>query len=301
MVVTNGPLYPPFYPPVYPVKPAEPPIPEVLLVNGVDLGSYCYMTSDVSGLLTVPGKRGDDVVVPGRHGAIRAPRKRFDVAEIVLPMWVVGCRPDGSIPSTGRMEREFYRRRDELLQLFHAESVELTFTRADAVTLSTSVEVVDVMDFTRRWAEPLAQVSVALRLTEPFWTESQDVSTTITGISGSTGVLTAFAGSTAPISDAVITFFGPVNNPKITIGERWVQYNGVIGSGRQLVLECEHWRATSGSGTTWSPDVRQVYREPGPAWLEVPASRAGVTATFTHSGGGTASVEIAGQRKFLSP
>lgn len=297
----NGPLYPPFYPPVYPVTPAELPITEVLLVNGVDLGSYCYMTSDISGLLTVPAKRGDDVVVPGRHGAIRYPRKRYDVGEIVLPMWVVGCRPDGSVPSHGRMGREFFRRRDELLQLFHADTVELTFTRADGVTLSTSVEVVDVMDFTRKWAEPIAQVSVALRLTEPFWTETQDVSTTITGVTGTTRTLMGFAGSTAPITDAVITFYGPVNNPKLTIGDRWVQYNGVIAAGRQLVLECEHWRASSGTGATWSPDVRQVYREPGPCWLEIPASDAGVDVIFTHTTGGSASVEISGQRKFLSP
>ena len=297
----NGPLYPPFYPPVYPVTPAELPITEVLLVNGVDLGSYCYMTSDISGLLTVPAKRGDDVVVPGRHGAIRHPRKRYDVGEIVLPMWVVGCRPDGSVPSHGRMGREFFRRRDELLQLFHADTVELTFTRADGVALSTSVEVVDVMDFTRKWAEPIAQVSVALRLTEPFWTETQDVSTTITGVTGTTRTLMGFAGSTAPITDAVITFYGPVNNPKLTIGDRWVQYNGVIAAGRQLVLECEHWRASSGTGSSWSPDVRQVYREPGPCWLEIPASDAGVDVIFTHTTGGSASVEISGQRKFLSP
>lgn len=299
--MTNGPTYPPFYPPVYPVIPAELPVPEELLVNGVSLGSYCFMTTDVSGLLTVPGKRGDDVVVPGRHGAIRLPRKRYDVNEIVLPMWVVGCQPDGTIPSHGRMEREFFQRRDQLLRLFHAEEVELTFTRADGMTLSTHAEVVDVMDFTRRWAEPLAQVSVALRLTDPFWVEDVDVSTTITGVSGTTAQLEAFAGSTAPITDAVITFSGPVNNPRLAIGERWVQFNGVVAAGRQLVLECEHWHVGPGTGADWDPDPRQVYREPGPCWLEIPPSPTPLTATFTHTGGGSATVEIAGRRKFLSP
>jgi len=297
----NGPLYPPFYPPVYPVIPAIPPTPEELLVNGVSIGSYCYMTSDVSGLLTVPGKRGDDAVVPGRHGQIRTSGKRYDAAEIVLPMWVVGCRPDGTIPSTGRMEREFFRRRDELLQLFHADDMTLQFTRADGVVLTAMAEVVDVMDFTRRWAQPLAQVSVALKLLDPFWTETVDVAQTITGVNGTTTALTAFQGSTAPVSDAIIRFVGPISNPRLAIGERWVRYNGVIPAGRELVLECGHWRAHSGSGTAWSPDVRQVYREPGPCWLEFPPSTGPLTAVFTHTGGGAASVEIAGRRRFLSP
>jgi hypothetical protein len=238
-------VYPPVYPPFFPtIDPPPPPVPEQLLVNGVDLGSYAFMTSDISGLLSVPARRGDDVVVPGRHGRIRRPRKRFDAGEIVLPMWIVGCRPNGTIPSGG-MAREFFSRRDQLLRLFHGDDVALQFTRPNSEVLTTTAEVVDVMDFTRRWAEPIAQVSVALRLADAFWTETTDVSQTITGATGTTADLIAFAGSTAPIADARVTFYGPASNPQVAIGDRWVRYNGVIGAGRQLVLECGHWRASS--------------------------------------------------------
>jgi hypothetical protein len=292
--------YPPIYPPFYPTTdPPPPPVLEQLLVNGVDLGSYCYMTTDVSGLLSVPGRRGEDSAMPGRHGRIRTPGKRFDASEIVLPMWVVGARPDGTPPAGGEA-REFFRRRDDLLRLFYADDVVLSWRRSDGVTLTTSVEVVDVMDFTRRWAEPLAQVSIALRLVDAFWTEDADVAQTITGITGTSANLTLFQGSTAPIADAVIRFIGPVNNPRLAVGERWVQFNGVIPAGRELVLECEHWRASSGAGPVWAPQITQVYREPGPCWLEFPPSLAPLTATFTHTGGGNASVEIAGQRRFLT-
>jgi hypothetical protein len=296
----TSPLYPPFYPPAYPAIPAAPPVPEELLVNGVSLGSYCYMTTDVSSLLGVPARRGDDGVVPGRHGRIRTPQKKFDVGEVVLPLWVVGCRPDGTIPSTGRMEREFFRRRDELLRLFYADDVTLQFRRADGVVLSTRVEVIDVMDFTRRRAEPLAKVSVALRLADAFWTEAIDVAQTITGTTGTTVELTAFQGSTAPIADARITFTGPVSNPRLAVGQRWVQFNGVIVASRELVLECGHWRASSGAGAAWSPDRRQVFREPGPAWLEIPPSPEPLNVVFTHTGGGSATAEISGNRKFLT-
>lgn len=296
----NSPLYPPFYPPVYPVSLASSPVPEELLVNGVSLGSYCYMTTDVSSLLGVPARRGDDTVVPGRHGRIRNRGKKFDAREIVLPMWVVGAYPDGSIPSTGQPKREFVRRRDELLRLFYDDDVVLQFTRADGTTLTTEAEVVDVMDFTRDRTQPVARVSVALRLCDPFWVEDVDQSQTISGVTGTAVELTVFKGSTAPITDAVITFFGPVSNPRLSIGDRHVRYNGVIPAGRELRLECEHWRANSGAGTSWDPDERQVYREPGPVWLEIPASSAPLTALFTHTGGGVGSVEIAGRRRFLS-
>jgi hypothetical protein len=294
-------LYPPFYPPAYPTAaPPPPPVLEQLLVNGVDLGSYAFMTTDVSGLFTVPALRGDNATVPGRHGAIKTPGKRFDTNEIVLPMWVLGARPDGTIPAAGE-GRTFYERKGELLQLFHAEEVVLQFRRPDGLELTASAEVVDVMDFTRRYAEPLAKVAVALRLLDPFWADVVDVSQTIVGATGTTANLTAFAGSTAPIADARVTFFGPVSNPQLSVGQRWVRFNGVIPSGRELLLEVGHWRASSGSGAAWSPPVTQIYREPGPAWLEIPPSYAPQAATFTHTGGGVASVEIAGNRKFLTP
>jgi len=292
-------LYPPFYPPAYPMANPPPLVAERLLVNGVDLGSYTYMTTDVSSLLSVAARRGEDVVVAGRHGQIRRGGRCFDAGEIVLPMWVVGANPDGSIPSGG-MEQGFFRRKDQLLQLFYADEVVLAFRRPDGLELSTRATVAEVMDFTRRHAEPLAAVSVALTLPDAFWTDTQDVSQSITGVTGTSAELTAFAGSTAPIADARITFHGPVSNPQLTIGDRWVRFNGLVAAGRQLVLECGHWRATSGAGPAWDPSEIQVYREPGPAWLEIPASYTPLTALFSHSGGGSATVEIAGNRKFLA-
>lgn len=293
-------LYPPFYPPQYPTIQVLPPVKEQLLVNGIDLGSYCYMTSDISGLFTAPDRRGDDVAVPGRHGRIKTPGKKFDAVDTVLPMWIVGCRPDGTIPAGGA-GREFYRRRDELLQLFYADVLELSFRRPDGTTRTTTAEVSDVLDFTRRQVQPVAQVNVALTLLEPFWTELLDVSQTITGTDGTTVNLTAFTGSTAPIADATVTFFGPVSNPQLAIGERWVRYNGVIATGKELVLECGYWRANAGDGAAWDPDERQVYREPGPAWLEIPPSYGPLSAAWSHTGGGSASVEIAARRRFLLP
>lgn len=296
-----GPLYPPFYPPAYPIVPVPAPVPERLLVNGEPITGWCDIEG-LTNLIVAPPPRGANVTVPGRHGVIRTPRKPRAAAEIVLPLWVKGVnRSDGNIPP--RSAARLHENIDYLLTIFHGETVELEYVRDDGTSRTVTAELAEepVVAFRERSYPPLARLSVPLTLFDPFWTEDRDVATTITGVTGTAGALNAFAGSTAPITDAVITFYGPVSNPSLAIGDRWVRYNGVIAAGRQLVLECAHWRAGPGTGSTWSPDERQVYREPGPCWLEIPPSYNALTATFTHTGGGSATVEIAGRRRFLSP
>jgi hypothetical protein len=276
-----------------PLQPAR----ETLTINGVALDTYALLLTDVSGLMVSPPLRGENTTVAGRHGVLQRPGKRFAAAELVLPLWVNGARPDGSVPS-GSAAVEFFQRRDELLQLLHSDPLVLAYTRPGGVTVEGRCELVEALSFARAGVGAEAEVSVALTLLDPFWSDTEDSAQTIT--SGSPVELTAFAGSTAPIADARITFFGPVNNPRLAIGSRYVQFNGVIGEGRELLLDCGHWRASSGAGDDWSPPVTQIYREPGPAWLEISPSSGPLMATFTHSGSGSASVEIAGRRKFLT-
>lgn len=299
----NGPLYLPFYPPAYPVAPSEAPVAEQLTANGMLLNNSLW--SDVEGLETlfvVPGRRGDNITVPGRHGVVQNRRKRYAAADVVIPMHVKGVnRWNGVAPP--RPAARLHENVDHLLEAFHTETVPLAYRRDDGTTRTANAElagdpVVVVRD---RANPPLARVSLPLTLLE-FWVETTDRAQTIT--SATTTVphqLTVFTGATAPITDAIIRFVGPVSNPRLAIGERSVRYNGVIPSGRELVLECGHWRAHSGAGTPWTPDIRQIYREPGPAWMEIPPSPAPLTAVWTHSGGGAASVEISGRRRYLSP
>lgn len=273
---------------------------ESLTVNGVPLDSLAFMVTDISGLLSTPNLRGENVVVPGRHGRIRTPRKRFDEAEIVLPMWVVGALRDGGVPVGSSEVEEFFARRDELLRLFYADRVVLEFTRPDGHAVNASCEVADVLDFTRVAAAPLAKVAVALRIPAAFWQDSVSVSQTVSGPTGTTQPLTAFDGATAPMSDLLVTFTGPVNNPMIAHGSRWVKYNGVVSSGRQLVLNTETWQLSPGTGTPWVPDVRQVEFGDGPNWLELNPAVTPFEAQFSHTGGGSASMTISGRRKYLT-
>jgi hypothetical protein len=292
-------LYPPFYPPAYPLSAPPEPVPERLVANGLDLNTAWCQVEGLETVFVAAAPRGTNTVIPGRHGALYNPRKRYGAPEVVLPLHVLGVRDNGTIPS--QAAAQLHRNVDRLLSALQGV-VALQYTRGDGSSRSTRAELLEdplVIERQRSWP-PLARISASLQILDAFWSETEDTAQTITGPTGVTAPLTAFAGSTAPIADARITFYGPVSNPRLQIGDRSVWFNGVIAAGQVLVLECEHWRATPGNGAEWSPDTRQVYREPGPAWMEIPASMEPVTALFTHTNVGSATVEIAGARKFLT-
>lgn len=277
-------------------------MPEAFTINGVSLDTYAYMLTDISGIMSTAPRRGSNVTVPGRHGAIRTP-KRYDPAELVLPMWVVGALPDGSVPTDSTAAEEFFKRRDELLLILNSGTLLLEYTRPDGTSRSAYAELVETLEFARIGAGPEAKVSAALSLFEGFWFDTDPVSQTITGTTGVTETLTAFEGATAPMADLTLTFTGAVNNPQLNLagGNAFVKYNGVVAAGRQLVIDTAAWQVSPGTGTIWTPDLRQIEFAPGPHWLELDASAAPFEVEFVHTGGGSATCSISGRRRYLAP
>jgi hypothetical protein len=273
--------------------------PEDFTLNGVSLDTYAYMLTDISGIMQAAARRGENVAVPGRHGRIHTP-KPFDAADIVLPLWIVGAEEDGSIPVGSTEAREFFKRRDELLRVLYANPLLMEYTRPDGHAVSAFGEVLEVLDFTRRHDDPLAQVNVALSLYEGFWQDSLAVSHIITGPTGTTHTLTEFEGATAPMTNLILTF-GPGNNPLLIHGDATIQYHGVISAGRQLSIDTETWTVGPGTGTLWSPDPRQIEFSPGPRWFELNPYLSPLNVEFVHTGGGSATVTISGRRRYLSP
>lgn len=273
---------------------------EALTINGVSLASLAYMLPDTSGMFGAPARRGANVVVPGRHGTVRTARKRFDETEHVLEFWVIGALADGTIPGGSTEAREFYQRRDELLRILGAETLDMAFTRPDGTVLTCTCEVVDAIDWTRVGAEPLAKVAVALRNPAAFWLESSAVNQTITGVTGTAATLSTFAAATAPMADLTLTFSGPVNNPQLQHGDKFVSYGGTLTSGQQLVISTASWQVSAGTGTAWTPDLRNVTFSPGPSWMELDPTLSPFTAVFNHTGGGSASVTITAKRAYLA-
>lgn len=275
---------------------------EDIKLNGISLNTMSFAVPDMSGLMSVPSRRGSDVVVPGRHGAIRTPHKRFETAEYTLPLWIVGCNPDGSVPAGSSEAAQFWANRDLLLQQLYSPSLTVTFVRSEGTAVSAQCEVVEAVDFTRVNTIPVAKVSVVLVNTSAFWAEASTRAQSVTGVTGSVVPLTEFAGSTAPIEDTTVTFYGPVNNPQLIHGGYSVQYGGTLTSGQQLVINSGNWQVTPGTGSTWAPNLRQVSFSPGPRWFEINPAVQPFSVTFIHTTGSgvSASCVIAGRRKFLS-
>lgn len=272
---------------------------ESLTINGVSLSTYAYLLADISGVMAVPSRRGSNVTVPARDGAIRSPNKRFEPNDLVLKLWINGCLPDGSVPIGSSAQKEFFARRDELLNLLYAPVLTLAYTRPDGTSVSALGEVTEVLDFTRIGIGPEAQVNVAVTLYESFWFDTLAVSQTITGTTGATATLTAFQGATAPMNELTLTF-GPCNNPQINHGARFVTFNGVISAGRQLVINTANWTVGYGTGTVWTPDPRLVSFSPGPRWLELDPTVSPFQAEFVHTGGGSATCTVSGRRRYLA-
>lgn len=274
---------------------------EAFTINGVSLDTLAFMLSDISQSMRAPARRGENTIVPQRHGRIRLLGKKFDANDIVLPLWIVGANPDGSIPVGSNDRIEFFKRRDELLRLVYADPLTLAYTRPDGRTVQAEAEVADVLDFTRRHDDPVAQVNVALEIISAFWEDADTVSQDVSGPTATETVLTEFEGTTAPTNDLLITFFGPANNPKLTHGSRWVQFNGVIDAGRQLRIDTQTWQLGPGSGALWTPDIRLVEQGHAGPWFEIDPATVPFSVTFDHTTGTSVTATIAGRRKYLSP
>jgi hypothetical protein len=270
---------------------------ETLLVNGISLDTRSVMLTDISGLSTTPGRRGENILVPGRHGRIPTRAKRYDQGEAVLSLWIDGCNPDGTIPGGSNALREFEKRRDEVIRVFHSDTVVIDYTPDSGLTRRALCEIADVMDFTRRGVEPLARVSVALTIPGAFWFEIFDQTHTASLATGMSTVATPFAGATAPMDELVITF-GPGNNPELGQGDVFLAYDGVIAGGRTLVVNTSTWQATGTGGLV--VDYSKLRHGGSPRWFEIAPEDPAPTLQLSHSGGGSMSVTITGKRRFLT-
>lgn len=278
--------------------------PETLTVNGVDLAGLVYLDTSPK-LFTAPARRGDDVTVPGRHGALRLPRKLYDTGELVLSMRVLGYDPDLRFPDGSAAQQTFLSRVDQVVTLFSAEILTVDHGRPDGSVRRITGAVTDVIDFTRAGAsESAGRVSVAIETWDPFWSDLATVSTG--GLSFSTGgtaQLTVFAGATAPMDEVAVTI-GPCANPTVTQSSSgyFVAYDGVIAAGQELAVNSADWSLNSGAGTVWTPDVTKLRFGPESRFFSLQPEPGGAAPTIrvTHTAGGQVSVSFSARRKYLT-
>lgn len=267
---------------------------ETLTANGVVLNTLAYNVGSLTGRLRTPGRRGADVQVPGRHGAIRTPRKRYAPGEVVLPMWVVGADEDGLVPTSGPGRDLLYQNVNLLSRIFGADTVELIHTLPDGSARRVVGEPFEAIDFTTMAGGSRAEFSVALSVAGAFW-EDVDIVTTDRFDGMGSWPVAEFAGSTAVMDDLQVTFHGPANNPRVESAGVWARYNEVLEAGQSITLDCAVW-ALSGSGVSvdytlveHAGDLRWWVMSPGdPPVVEV--SQTGVEEMGT---------TLSGRRKYM--
>lgn len=271
---------------------------ETVTANGVTLNTLAYNIRTLSGRLATPARVGGNIPVPGRHGAIRTPRKRFGQGQVVLSMWVLGADTDGHAPASGPARARLLENVDMLVRVFAAELVELVWTLPDGTARRLSGEVTDVIDFTTAAGGSRAEFAVTLSVPGAFWTDTAPVSAAFTG-PGSWDV-TEFAGATAPMDDLVVTLTGG-SNPRVECAGVWVEYGHVFAPGESVTLDCGSWGLAGGGGLV--PDLTRVRHGGDLRWfvLTSPAGDPTPVVTVSHTGGaGAVGVELSGYRKYLT-
>ena len=280
---------------------------DTLTVNGVVLNTLAKNITTLTGRLRAPALRTDNISVPGRHGTIRTPNKRYEEGQIILPMWVRGCDDD-----EGNVSRaQFFENVDTLTHLFRPGSGMLTVvhTLPDGSQRRCIAECTEAINLTMQAGGefPYATFSVALRVPSVFW---EDVEASVFDVSNTfDGDLTALGGSTAPIEDAILKIYGPTTNTTIEARYNGValedplyfNYSGTIATGQTLTVDCGTWKLTGAGGL--AVDYTKMFHTGSSRFLTlVPGPVGGspqMKVTMTGSVAGTSKVNVTARRKFL--
>lgn len=273
-----------------------------LFANGVDLSSLCYNVASLTGRWTGPPRRGKDIDVPGRHGTVRSPRKKFSAGTVVLPMWVLGCTETGGVPPDASNQEVLYANIDKLTRLFSSNQVELVHQLPDGSLRRIVGQVMDALDLSSMAGGTRAEFAVSLVTAGAFW---EDVDSIIATRSG-TGLwdVVPFEGATAPMDDLVVKFTGPSTNPRITDNAPvdssasgvYVAYNAVLTGSQSVAVDCKTWTVT---GTGITAAYSAVDHGGDPRWFVMQPGDPTPRVTASQTAGSTGVFSISGRRKYL--
>lgn len=287
-------------------------------VDGVRLDTLAWNIENLTGRLGAAQRRGENRILPGRHGRLHKKYKRYDQNTLVYSMWVAGCDEDGDIPVDSSAYKEFRKNLDALNDLFSPGhrllDVRQTWPDGDRQVLA---ELGQAYDPTVLGISPTAKFSVELIVPGAFWQDTADsdyASAVDLSSQNVTLDLNTFAGSTAPIDDGIYCIEGPCNNPRLTdpATGHYIQLNQVLAVGSSWRFNSGTWSSRVGVGlTVASADTAgtnavedTVYVGPHtPRYMSlIPRGVLSPQIKYTATGGTTAAtqVNVRARRKYLS-
>ena len=264
--------------------------PRTIIIDGIRLDNYAFLITSRNGWDSSAGLVGENSRVPGRDGEVwRA--KDYGTGRVILDLAVSGTDADGVVPAGSTQDKTLRANIDTLLSIFGRRSGLLTVDKEmeDGSVRRNYGEVGIVIAPEYIDGNAVALLTVELVFPDPLWRATSNTSAT------GTGSLTAFAGITAPISDAVITITGPATNPRLTdsVSGGWIQYTGTLGAGVTWVINCATFSSTVGASNA----VATTTFNPGPRFFSLTPS-ALLTPSVTLSSGTLTSIVAA--KRFIA-
>ena len=219
-----------------------------------------------------PGRRGENAILLGREGRVGR-YGPVDQRVISLGLFVEGASRSGLQTNL-----------DAVLKALGKDGQQtLTRTLAGGAQRSLLAEVIRATPVVYQ-SERLAAMVVDFTA-EPWWQSASLTSTGSGTISSSPKTFSVVNAGSAEHMAPVITVAGNITNPKITIGDVWVQYTGAITS--TLTITCGTWTVSGGSYS-----AKNISHGGAVAWMVVPPGTSSVTVTGS-SISGSPSVTVA--------
>lgn len=275
---------------------------EGLTWAGIDVASWAIRARDLSGLLALPGRRGEDIAVAGRDGFIRQERKPYNGRDFVIEYLVRGATADGLVPAQG-MAAQFYDNMDLLAQLCVQDVAPMVHTLPgeNPVQRILPVEVLNPIDPSRWLAGMNAVVKIGYTSASAWWRGLTPIVATFTLAAGAQRELTEWAGMSGRIDDALVTFgvgASTGNNPLLTQVETGigVGYSASFGAADRITLGDYSW-ATAGAITF---DRTALVKDPriGPWWVLDPVPGGVPTVRLDLTGAGPMQITVSARQSW---
>jgi hypothetical protein len=276
-------------------------------INGRALRDFAGRIETAEGLQSTPGIVGDDVPVVGLDGTLDPyqlgeQRRPDGPGRIEFRLSMLGVNPyTGRVSSAYGSLQDYLDNCDEMIRLLHARPLTIDATRPDGTVRRAigHLQPGQSLDFTRAVSSPAFGTYVAaIAIPSGRWTDTTDL--TVGPLSLATGAtvdLSAFAAATAPCTDLVVTI-GPCSNPRIEKTDGYFAWAATIAGGRELRLRTAVGVIDAGTGAVWDPGYgAELDYSPGPRMFEIDPA-VDLAPTFTHTGGGSASLTIVGPRHY---
>jgi hypothetical protein len=240
--------------------------------DGVDLTTLAYNVRLLGAPLDVPNRRGDNVIVGGRSGRLYVP-KQFDQRKVTLAMFVRDTHPTSGGSGS---EAQLLANLDALRGLFARDGQHTLKHTMGGVTRVAKAEVASAIEFQPRGPNLYAFV-VEFVLADPLWYGESSVIIGPHGVSFTPYNIGVNNHGTYKAEKVVITVTGEMTNPRFTVGQIWVQYNGTVAGGETLIIDGGDWKAEKNEVDA----TKDISHDGAIRWLELPVGISTLTVTGT--------------------